>query len=130
MCLDDKNGILFNKRRQSRDREVIRKIVDITNGQALYISEYSKSLFSEFVNCVCVISDFTSVEDGFCFVEAGIENIAVDSVSELYLFKWNRIYPCDTWFPTEQIISKMKHLKTLDFKGNSHKKITLEVYEK
>gem|GEM_PF-5722604 len=32
VCLDDRNGMLFNHRRQSRDREVIR---DVLGGPAL-----------------------------------------------------------------------------------------------
>lgn len=30
VCVDDNNGMLFNKRRQSRDKAVIDKIINIT----------------------------------------------------------------------------------------------------
>ena len=45
VCLDQKNGMYFNERRQSRDRYVIRDIVEMTKDAVLHINSYSKELF-------------------------------------------------------------------------------------
>ena len=38
VCLDDKEGMLFHGRRQSRDREVVGEILKRTKGRRLWIS--------------------------------------------------------------------------------------------
>ena len=37
VCLDDRNGVSFNNRRQSRDRVVIQDILTLTRGHGLYV---------------------------------------------------------------------------------------------
>ena len=44
-CLDDNNGLLFNNRRQSRDRVVIEDILKDCHNSKLWINNFSKSLF-------------------------------------------------------------------------------------
>ena len=46
-CVDDRMGLLFNNRRQSQDKEVIRKINEIVGEQTLWVHPYSKALFPE-----------------------------------------------------------------------------------
>ena len=45
VCLDLNNGMYFNNRRQSRDREVIKDIAFITKNNNLIMTEYSHKLF-------------------------------------------------------------------------------------
>ena len=47
ICLDQNNGMLFNNRRQSRDRIVRKNILEYINGAKLYMDEYSFKQFSE-----------------------------------------------------------------------------------
>ena len=44
VCVDNEYGMMFNNRRQSRDREVIHDIIHNIEG-VLWIGEYSKELF-------------------------------------------------------------------------------------
>ena len=37
VCLDDNKGMMFNKRRQSRDRVLIENILELRKGEKLYI---------------------------------------------------------------------------------------------
>ena len=46
VCLDDKNGMLFNKRRQSSDIKIIDRIMEITQDSALLMNSYSAKQFS------------------------------------------------------------------------------------
>ena len=45
VCLEDCNGIMFNKRRVSSDKILISKIIEMTQNKNLWVSEYSKELF-------------------------------------------------------------------------------------
>ena len=47
VCIDDRGGMLFNKRRQSRDSKVIEDVVRTVGDGVLYISDFSELLFSE-----------------------------------------------------------------------------------
>ena len=46
-CVDEKNGLMFNHRRQSRDLAVCRDILRECRGKKLYMSVYSARLFEE-----------------------------------------------------------------------------------
>lgn len=47
VCLDQEDGLLFNGRRQSRDRVVTEKILSMTEGKPLWMSAYSRRIFPE-----------------------------------------------------------------------------------
>ncbi len=122
VCLDDNRGMLFNKRRQSRDRVLIENALDYCKGEKLYTNEYSQKLFPE--NSVEIFGSIQEIGNDFCFAE----NFTVDenTVDEIIVYKWNRVYPADTYFNIEL---KNWHLtETDDFEGSSHEKITREIY--
>ena len=45
ICLDDKNGIQFNRRRQSRDQVVCNRVLELSQGSTLWMNAYSAKLF-------------------------------------------------------------------------------------
>ena len=47
-CVDDRMGMMFNHRRVSRDRAVIRDIMDRCGDQGVYIESGSAVLFKDF----------------------------------------------------------------------------------
>lgn len=122
VCLDDNNGMMFNKRRQSRDKVLVENVLELCNDKKLYTNEYSVKLFPE--NSVEVIEDFSKIEDGYCFAE----NFTVNEeyVEEIIVYKWNRLYPADTYFNIEP--EKWNLVETVEFEGSSHEKITRERY--
>ena len=69
VCLDDKNGMAFNHRRQSRDRIITETIEELVKGSTLHFSPYSAKLFPSGV--FEPSEDYLSRagEDDFCFVE-------------------------------------------------------------
>lgn len=122
VCLDDNNGMMFNKRRQSRDKVLVENVLELCNDKKLYTNEYSVKLFPE--NSVEVIEDFSKIEDGYCFAE----NFTVNEeyVEEIIVYKWNRLYPADTYFNIEP--EKWNLVETVEIEGSSHEKITRERY--
>jgi hypothetical protein len=121
VCVDDKLGMMFNKRRQSKDQVVINKIKEITETKLLYVSEYTSKIIPEGI----VTSTFDKV-DGFCFIED--PDLIPSNFDTVYIFRWNRLYPRDKIFNID--LSKFNLISTEEFKGYSHDNITLDVYVK
>ena len=122
ICLDDKNGMLFNKRRQSRDKILIENMLELCKGEKLYTNKYSSTLFPE--NSVAICDDFNTLENDFVFAE----NFSVDEdrIQEIIVYKWNKVYPADTFFNIS--FDSWNLVEVIDFEGSSHEKITRERY--
>ena len=108
ICLDQNNGMLFNNRRQSRDRIVRKNILEYINGAKLYMDEFSNAEDSD-----------------FCFVEK--QHINTEQINKLIVYRWDKIYPADVSFGMNKI--KLNLTETLEFQGYSHEKIVREIYE-
>lgn len=126
VCLDQKNGMFFNERRQSRDRYVIRDILEMTKDSVLYINSYSEELFENHRKEYIISDDYFSdaKEDEYCFVENHILDQSV--TDQLIVYRWDKVYPTDYRLN----LSNWKLVSTLEFIGYSHDKITKEVYVK
>lgn len=128
VCLDDKNGMAFNHRRQSRDRNVIEKVEELVKGSILHCSPYSVKLFPS--DSFESSEDYLlqAGEDDFCFVE--LEDLAPyeQQIKEITVFRWNRLYPADLRFPID--LTQWRLEQTVEFPGHSHEKITMEVYRR
>lgn len=127
ICLDDDNGMMFNNRRQSRDGKVVEDVIKTVGGNILFIDEYSENLFKDFEN-VIVADEFQ--DDGFFFVEnRNIEEFC-DRITVLTVYRWNRKYPNDFALSFNIADKGFKLFETSEFEGNSHEKITKEVWVK
>lgn len=124
VCLDQKNGMYFNERRQSRDRYVIRDILDMTKESVLYINSYSEELFGNQRNKYIVSDDYFSdaKENDYCFVENHV--LDQSSVNKLIVYRWDKVYPSDYKLD----MSGWKLISTMVFMGYSHDEIVKEVY--
>ena len=122
VCLDDKNGMMFNKRRQSRDRVLIENVLELCKGGKLYTNEYSSKLFPE--KSVEVFDSIENVGNEYCFAENFTVN--EENIEEIIVYKWNRLYPADTYFNID--LAGWNLTETVDFEGSSHEKITREIY--
>ena len=113
VCIDDNNGMLFHNRRQSRDTFLYKHIIEVTEGKRLLMNSYSAKLFSE---------------NDYCFVENTELLNYQNNIQKIILYRWNRVYPADTYFQFPFNKDKWKLEKTTDIIGNSHNIITEEVY--
>ena len=130
VCIDDKNGMLFNNRRQSKDQILRQDIYKQTNGKILWMNEFSYHQFEEdgYEN-ICVEEQFylKAKEEEYCFIETLSLLEIEDKIDRLILYRWNRTYPADFWFdlPLEE---QWKLENVEEFPGKSHEKITKEEY--
>ena len=130
VCIDDKNGMMFNKRRQSKDSAVRADMLAEAGGSAVWMNSYSAKQFEEPAANIAVDEAFLDKagQGEFCFLEGAGAASAEASAEKLIIYKWNRAYPSDVKFDID--LSGWKLERTVDFAGTSHEKITKEVYIK
>lgn len=128
VCLDDDNGMMFNNRRQSRDRSVIEDIIKLTSRHKLYINKYSEPLFKDTSAKYTVDDTFLSnAERGdYCFIENVDASNYIYKTETITIYRWNRKYPND--FAFKFSLDKWRLDSVAEFAGNSHDKITREIY--
>lgn len=130
LCLDDKNGMAFCGRRQSMDRIVRQKMLELSCGARLYMNAYSAQQFQEEKNNIVTDEAFlekAGAQD-FCFAETC--PVFFDAVTDLYIFRWNRIYPADLKADFSKIEQDFCLIQTQEFPGFSHECITLSIYQR
>lgn len=129
ICLDNRNGVSFNHRRQSADRLVYERILSLTGEKTLWIRPYSKTKFP--ADRVTLTDDFSSITDpdAWCFAEDPSALKMLEHFDKLVVYRWNRVYPSDVVFP-ENDLAMYRLSNTSDFPGNSHDRITEEMYVK
>ncbi len=123
ICLDDNGGMMFNSRRQSRDRVLIGELCDSVKGK-IYIDNYSKLLFEAHPDKVIICDDPLGecCDGGVCFIENLKLEPYAENISEIILYKWNRLYPSDMKFDLS--FSDYRVIQKKEFVGSSHDKIT------
>lgn len=124
-CVDKNNGIMFNNRRQSRDKELIKRIVSMN--KKVWINSFSKELFEGY-SIVCVDDDFMNKcnSDDICFVENVSLSEVVNKADKIILYNWNREYPADRYLDVS--LGEWQQVYESEFVGNSHDKITEKIY--
>ncbi len=132
-CVDERNGMMFNRRRQSRDSAVCGDILRECGGKKPYMSTYSGKLFGDVEEKnIRITEEFLkeAEEEDFCFIEdiqiSGFEN----KIRTVILYQWNRRYPADRYFLLDLSDGSWELQRTEELKGSSHEKITKGVYER
>ena len=111
ICLDQRGGTGFNHRRQSKDRLLRQRLLELTGDRPLWMNAYSARQFEEAAPNIRV---------------ATLEPLGLLSgAEELIVFRWDKVYPADRRFSPENF----GHLaEREEFEGHSHACIALERY--
>ena len=129
ICLDDRGGMLYNRRRQSRDREQIADMWRTVGTRRLLCAPFSAPLFPQGERQPLLDADF--LENGqpedCCFVEDRPLLPHLHRISRLVVYKWNRTYPRDTVLDIP-LPGPFSLQERSEIAGYSHEKITREVY--
>ena len=130
LALDDRNGMGFNRRRQSRDRALSERVLALAAGRTLWMAPYSAPLFAGAAQGrLRVEEDFLALAPpgDFCWVEDRPLAPWAGRIERLICYRWNRRYPGD--FFLDLPLDQWRRIGCRDFPGFSHKMITEEVYE-
>ena len=123
ICLDDRNGLQFNRRRQSRDSAVLEDIrIQLTG--PLVIDAFSEKLIRE-AEIPYVLSPESSRD---FFAENIPSGELLEQTNKIVVYRWNRHYPSDVKWEPDLAAMGFGLKETSEFPGSSHEKITREVY--
>lgn len=131
--IDDGGGLMFNHRRQSQDRVLRARILELAERSRLWMNAYSRRQFADADDGRITVDEnfLEQAHDGeFCFVEDAPVAPVLDRVERVILFHWNRAYPSDTRFDVDLSAPGWILVETEEFPGSSHEKITKEVYDR
>lgn len=132
VCIDDSNGILFNNRRQSRDRCLIEDVVSSLCGSQIFVDDYSAALFAGYSDSIQITDDplCKAGKGDICFIERQSLCDHVSDIEKVIVYRWNRAYPADKWLDVDLTSSNsmFKKIETCEINGYSHELITKEVY--
>lgn len=129
VCVDNNNGMMFNKRRQSQDRLLRERIISQSGGK-LWLNGYSSRQFEK-VDNLRVDENFldNAAAGETCFVENIDVTPYLAKIEKIILYKWNRRYPSDFRF-NANILNSFSRVSVEDFYGYSHETLTEEVYQR
>lgn len=114
--IGNNDALSFNNRRVSSDKNIIDDLYK--NYENINIFKRSEDLFKgRKYNIV------DSLDDGVYFLEDNIDK----KIDTLIIYRFNRDYPYDNRLNID--LEKYSLIDTYDFRGNSHDKITKEVFE-
>ena len=124
-CLDDKNGILFNHRRQSRDRVMLENAIALAGGE-LFVTPFSEKIMKSYSLPHTVTEDLTALgKEDWLFYEEGDPSFLFPLCQRIVIYRWNEVYPSDV---RVSLASLCGGEADWEFEGSSHKKITRHPY--
>jgi len=125
VCVDERNGMLFNGRRVSRDRAQQEDLLALCGGR-LWAAPFSASLLDWAAERVTVDPDYLQKAGPgeVCFVEAEDLSAVADRIEGMIVYRWNRVYPADRRLD----LSDFQLTGRTEFPGTSHETITRETY--
>ena len=131
-AVDDKGGLLFNGRRQSQDKRLRERILELTRGSLLWMNSYSQRQFGEAVSDANTEIDEAFLDKAgqgeYCFVENMALKPYLEKIEKIILFQWNRNYPADRYLDIDVSEEQWQLEAVQEFSGFSHEKITEEIY--
>ena len=130
VCVDNQNGMMFNHRRQSQDRVLRKRILELTGGKKLWMNGNMPKEQEQSGQSGQIQADETFLEKAgpgeYCFVEDKDVVPYESRIEEVILCHWNRDYPADMYFKMD--LGSWKLAETQEYAGSSHEKITEERY--
>lgn len=130
VCLDERKGMMFNHRRQSRDRVLIENLLEMVGEERLWIAPYSATLFEGKEKMPSISERFLEEADrgDWCFLEDRSCASVISRMEEIVIYWWNRHYPADLSFDIDISGEGFRLQKREEFVGSSHERISKEVF--
>lgn len=133
LCLDEHNGLMFNRRRQSRDALLRRHILKRCGKCRLWMNAYTAAQFEQPLDPrICVDEQFLehAAPGDFCFGEDVVSiRERLSQLEALYIYRWNRSYPFDLAFTDTPEELHLHPVSVTELAGSSHNIITEEIWK-
>jgi hypothetical protein len=130
--VDDRGGMLFHGRRQSRDREALADFARLTAGRRVWTDGFSAPLLAQGGLAPTADEAFLARcgAGEYCFVEDRPLLPWAERLEGLVLYRWNRAYPGDFFLDADPAALGLVLAERTEFSGSSHPRITRERYER
>lgn len=126
VVVSDDMGMMFNNRRQSKDKVLRKHILSLTKDSRLLMNEYTRKQFEEEEEKANIVVDNDCLEiamdDDYVFVENMDMLPYINKIDEIIMYYWNRAYPSDVKFPLS--LDNWSLISYDEFPGNSHELIS------
>ena len=132
-CLDQRNGMAFNHRRQSQDCVLRGHVAELVANVPLWMNHYSASQFdTESIPNLNIDDAFLqkAAQGEYCFVEDAPLAPFEKWIERIIIFRWDRTYPADQYFDLQFEPDQWHLVGMSEYAGHSHDLITMEVYER
>ena len=128
---DECGGMQIHRRRQSQDRILRERILTLTGGRGLWMNAYSFGQFQDGPTAGIRVDESFLQKAGrgeYCFVEDQPLDLGDERIESVIRYCWNRSYPGDLFLDQKELNARFRLIRQEEFPGNSHEKITEEVY--
>ena len=128
-CVDGRNGMAFNRRRQSRDRAVRADLLAEIGERPLWVNAATARQFAPEEQARLRVDPAFLEQAGPgepCFVEDRSVPPFAGQAERVILYRWDRAYPADLFWDLP--LEGWTLARREEFPGFSHKLITKEVY--
>ena len=127
VCLDDRNGMSFNGRRQSRDSKLLEDIRRELRGELL-IDPFSERLLRR-AELPYRLLEGPLPEEGQFFLEMRPAQEALGA-DRIVIYRWGRHYPADRRWDLDLEEHGYSLTEQTAFPGSSHELIGKDVYQR
>lgn len=128
VCLDERDGMLFNCRRQSSDRLLRERLLETVGTGRLWMNGYSARQFGEAAPDTVDEAFWERAQAGDAVFAENVDvALFAHRVTRITVYRWDKVYPADTVFPWTLFPTRQLE-RTEEFAGYSHETITEEVY--
>ena len=128
-CVDDRGGLSFNRRRQSRDRAVRADLLAEIGERPLWVNAATARQFAPEEQPRLRVDPAFLEQAGPgepCFVEDRSVAPFAGRAEQVILYRWDRAYPADLYWDLS--LEGWTLARREEFPGFSHEIITKEVY--
>ena len=136
ICLDEKGGMAFNNRRQTRDKVQRAHLLKVTGDRPIWVSPYTAKLMlpeaEEVCPGRCTVSEDPLADAGpgeYAWAETEDVSPYIEKAEGILIYRWNRLYLADLFFD-ESALEGFSFVCSGEFSGSSHDRISFEVYER
>ena len=126
VCVDNQNGMMFNHRRQSQDRVLRKRILELTGGKKLWMNAYSQKQFLQVNGNMPKEQEQSGQLGQSGQIQADEAFLEKAGPGEYCFVEDKDVVPADMYFKMD--LGSWKLAETQEYAGSSHEKITEERY--
>lgn len=130
LFLDQKDGMLFGGKRQTKDKILMKYIEDASKGSCLFANHFSTSLFGNTPSHLIVDNNFLDIAKSgdYCIVEDEDIKPYMNKIESIRIYRWDKVYPSTMKF-NKNLLKDWEQVFCVDlFLGGTHPVICEEMW--